>query len=210
MANNEQVAIEIQPPPLDRGLRWSPIPGGETQRLLERKKIRLEAREAIKQESLRILGHCVPPNERGAPHTELILGYVQSGKTLSFTTVAALANDNGYRLIVVVSGTTKELADQSRDRLTEDLGIESSDIPFPKWIHLHNPGPNNLDEVRGALRDWESDLVQPEDRRVVLITILKNYQRVSELTDLLRLLGRDAHVPALIIDDEADQASLNN
>ena len=210
MAENEQVAIEIEPAPPERGLHWSPVPGSETQRLLERKRIRLEAREAIKQESLRILGHCVPPNGREAPHTELVLGYVQSGKTLSFTTVAALANDNGYRLIIVVSGTTKELAEQSRDRLVEDLGIESSDIPFPKWIHLHNPGPGNLDEVRGALRDWESDLLQPEDRRVVLVTILKNYQRVAELTELLRLLGRDADVPALIIDDEADQASLNN
>ncbi len=205
-----QVAIEIENPPAERGLRWSPVPGPETQRLLERKVSSLQAREALKQEAVRILGHCSPPNEEHAPHTELVVGYVQSGKTLSFTTVAALANDNGYRLIVVVSGTTQELANQSQERLARDLGIESPDIPFPKWIHLHNPKPENIDEIRGALRDWQSQLVGPDDRRVVLITILKNWQRIEEVTALLNQLGRDADVPALIIDDEADQASLNN
>ena len=34
----------------------------------------------------------------------LIFGYVQSGKSLSFTCVSALANDNGYKLIIVFTG----------------------------------------------------------------------------------------------------------
>ncbi len=210
MEAGEQVAIEIENPPAADGLRWTPVPGRQTQDLLERKVGSLPAREAIRQEAVRVLGHCAPPNERHDPHTELVVGYVQSGKTLSFTTVAALANDNGYRIIVVVSGTTQELANQSQERLAQDLGIEAADNPFPKWIHLHNPKLENIDEIRGALRDWQSPLVGPEDRRVVLVTILKNWQRIEEVTSLLVQLGRDADVPALIIDDEADQASLNN
>lgn len=210
MANNDHVAIEILAPQLEHGLRWAPTPGKETQRLLEQKVMGPRAREAIRQEAMRVLGHCVPPTERAGTHTELVVGYVQSGKTLSFTTVAALANDNGYRVIIVVSGTAHELANQSRDRLDEDLAIETAEISFPKWVHIHNPGPDNLDEIRAALRDWESPFVPSDDRRVVLLTILKHYQHVQNLAEVLRLLGRDAHVPALIIDDEADQASLNN
>jgi Z1 domain. len=56
----------------------------------------------------------------------LVVGYVQSGKTTNFTAVIAKAIDAGYRLIIVLSGTTDLLRNQTQRRLDMDLvGIEN-------------------------------------------------------------------------------------
>jgi hypothetical protein len=51
----------------------------------------------------------------------LVVGYVQSGKTTNFTAVIAKAIDAGYRLVVVLSGTTNLLRDQTQRRLDMEL-----------------------------------------------------------------------------------------
>lgn len=78
-------------------------------------------------EAHRILGRCVSPTETDAEATGLVVGYVQSGKTLSFTTLTALARDNGYGVVILIAGTIDNLKSQSEDRLKQDLGI--SDEP---------------------------------------------------------------------------------
>ncbi len=51
----------------------------------------------------------------------LVVGYVQSGKTANFTGVAAKAVDAGYRLIVVLTGTTNMLRAQTQRRMDMEL-----------------------------------------------------------------------------------------
>src|SRR5262245_51249691 len=51
----------------------------------------------------------------------LVVGYVQSGKTLSMTAVSALARDNGCRMIILLAGVTNILLDQSAKRFRRDL-----------------------------------------------------------------------------------------
>jgi hypothetical protein len=56
----------------------------------------------------------------------LVVGYVQSGKTTNFTAVIAKAIDSGYRLIIVLSGTTNLLRNQTQRRLDMELvGVEN-------------------------------------------------------------------------------------
>ena len=56
----------------------------------------------------------------------LVVGYVQSGKTTNFTAVIAKAIDAGYRLIIVLSGTTNLLRNQTQRRLDMNLvGVEN-------------------------------------------------------------------------------------
>ena len=57
--------------------------------------------------------------------THLTVGYVQSGKTMSFTTLTALAADNGYRIVIYLAGTKNNLLSQTTKRLTKDLITES-------------------------------------------------------------------------------------
>ncbi|PZS31505.1 MAG: hypothetical protein DLM61_08445 [Pseudonocardiales bacterium] len=51
----------------------------------------------------------------------LVVGYVQSGKTANFTGVVAKAVDAGYRLIIVLTGTTNMLRAQTQRRLDMEL-----------------------------------------------------------------------------------------
>lgn len=56
----------------------------------------------------------------------LVVGYVQSGKTANFTGVLTKAIDAGYRLIIVLTGTTDLLREQTQRRIDKELvGVEN-------------------------------------------------------------------------------------
>ena len=141
--------------------------------------------------------------------TGLVVGYVQSGKTLSFTTVMALAHDNSYQLVIVVAGTSKPLLDQSTQRLRRDLRVDEVEGNL-RWVTYTNPAnnENNRRYIQQALDEWRDPQVPPGETATVLITVMKNHRHMANLTALLGCLNL-AGVPALIVDDEADQASLN-
>jgi hypothetical protein len=191
-------------------LRWVPAEGPETRALLD-SQTRLSAagRGQLLAEAQRVLGQCVPPTNPPESDTGLAIGFVQSGKTLNFTTVTALARDNGYPLIIVIAGTSIHLFDQSTERLIDDLGITTR-RGARRWRQVSNPKVTDVDSVRSVLESWRAGSTVPEARRQsVLITVMKQYQRLDGLIDLLQELELTG-VPALIIDDEADQAGLNN
>ena len=187
---------------------WTPTVGDETRAVLERTGLDGPNRRAVTQTSVRILSHCADPNTNTGSRTGLVVGYVQSGKTLSFTTVAALANDNGFQLIVVIAGMTKDLSRQSHARLLRDLGVEES--PFSRWADFFEPSLDDVGRLRDVLAEAQDPTIPERDRRTVLVTLKKNHDRLRNLVDVLDRLGDALRVPALVIDDEADQASLNN
>jgi hypothetical protein len=139
----------------------------------------------------RTFSECSGPLRGPGRVTGLALGKVQSGKTLSYTVVTALAADNGYKATVVLAGTKKPLLEQTSDRLRRDLGSDNV-------IVLVNPGPAEADVVESVI----------EGGSHALLVVLKHGKRIRELT---RLLGsvRLRKLPILIIDDEGDEASLN-
>lgn len=157
--------------------------------------------ESVLQEAQRVLGRCLPPSEQGPTETGLVVGYVQSGKTMSFETVIALARDNGYGLVIVLAGTKNNLRDQSEDRLRNDLGIDEGG---DHWYHLSNPKGGARAEIETKLNAWRK---RPE-KKSLLITVLKHGGHLEKLAKVLSSVNLQG-VPALIIDDESDQASLN-
>ncbi|GAA1290526.1 hypothetical protein Psi02_15170 [Planotetraspora silvatica] len=62
-----------------------------------------------------------PTREDAYQAKGLVVGYVQSGKTANFTGVLAKAVDVGYRLIIVLTGTTDLLRAQTQRRLDMEL-----------------------------------------------------------------------------------------
>lgn len=206
--HGEQEEIEILPE-AQATARWRPIAGGETMALLDHLGLQGDGRTTVLREAVSILAQAVPPAHVDDDNTGLVVGYVQSGKTMSFTTVTSLAHDNGFRIVVVVTGTSVALTDQSRDRLRRDLQIGVR--AFGPWQHFHNPAVDDLayDRINDVLSEWNDPTVPPEERRTVLITVMKHHGRLNQLLDVLSRVNRDG-VPTLIIDDEADQAGLNN
>lgn len=187
---------------------WVPAIGQETEDLLEHFKGKLDeaGSENLIESTTRILGQCAPTVGPATTATGLVVGYVQSGKTMSFTTVAAMAVDNGYPVVIVITGTSNDLYRQSAQRLEEDLRLHSR--LDRKWQHIQEPRQNEGDRISRILRDWRDPSVPIPDRQILLVTIKKNWSVLRRLITLLRQCDLNG-IPALIIDDEADQASLN-
>ena len=185
---------------------WQPVAGTEVNGLAT---LPAEARQQIIDEATRVLRRCAPPDAPAASQTGLVVGYVQSGKTTSFTTLAALARDNGYRMVIIIAGTTEPLFFQTRDRLIDALRLESRPRNNP-WRHLTQPKLREDSHLmmRETLMQWDSPTATPEERRTILVTVMKHHQHLQNLVDVLRQVNVQ-NVPTLIIDDEGDQAGLN-
>jgi hypothetical protein len=84
-------------------------------------KLDNEERENLLNETTSILSQCINPVETVGSITGITIGYVQSGKTMSFTTLTALAIDNGFRIVIYFAGIKNNLLDQTTTRLKKDL-----------------------------------------------------------------------------------------
>ena len=138
-----------------------------------------EGPDSVLHEAQRILGRCLPPTESGTAETGLVVGYVQSGKTLSFETVIALARDNGYGMVIVLAGTKNNLLEQSEERLKKDFGIDDGD---DHWYHLHNPTSADKSQIDTRLAAWR----RKPTKKAVLITVLKHGGHLEKLATVLR------------------------
>lgn len=190
------------------GIRWQPVVANETTDFLEH-VVPEVSRDNVRDAAASILGRGVSPADGAGQDTGLVVGYVQSGKTMSFETAAALARDNGFQMVIIVAGTSNPLLDQSTGRIRRDLRLDDPDRAR-SWIHFQNPerDDSTVQTLRDAFDDWRDDDTPDEYKMTVLVTVLKHHRRLGNLTELLRAVGMQG-IPVLIIDDEADQASLN-
>lgn len=203
--------IEIQNNSDDRS--WNPFVGDETNELLRSKGFTNsngtlnESGQNILDETYRIMQVCGDPNISQNSETGIVIGYIQSGKTLSFTTLAALARDNNYQVIIIIAGTSTSLFNQSTNRLKRDLRLETR---FDrKWTLIPNPSEiEHQETIQTALAQWADPNFPDERCRTVIITVMKWKDHLFNLAEILRELSLN-RVPTLIIDDEGDQASLN-
>lgn len=189
---------------LPPGSLWVPLQGAEIQGLLEHLSLDHDSKDRLATEAATILGKCIPPQVGSESTTGLVLGYVQSGKTLSFTAVAALARDNEFPMVIVITGIATHLLGQSRGRLETDLRLQTN----RKWRLFLNPRPEQRQTVADVLADWTDRGLPDHRRQSVLITVLKNPTHLRNLVSLLSQLEL-SRTPVLVIDDEADQAGLN-
>ena len=213
MTNQDPIEVVQEfPPELPLGWQWRPqlVEDGEAQRLIQRyadRGLPESARDEVIGSALDILARCVAPSGEDSQETGLVVGYVQSGKTLSFTTVAALACDNRFPLVIVLSGTKKNLNAQTVKRLRRDLDLER---PAGRWVlfEAQTRNPDLPQQLNHLLEQWDRPELPGFPRKTAIITVLKNRQRVAGLVEALRLLDLRGR-PCLIIDDEADQYGLN-
>ncbi|MEU7475451.1 Z1 domain-containing protein [Lentzea sp. NPDC042327] len=193
--------------------RWNPrIDGSNFARFLEASGLPDDAKEQLRSFTPRVLGQCSPPQEDGRS-TGLVIGKVQSGKTNSFLALSALASDNGYRLIILLSGTKNILKSQTYRQVVSKLSRGDR-----SWkVFNFEPGANDLD-FDATLQTALSPVVP----RTLVVTILKRTRAgagssaeegIHRLVALLKNSTQAEELrrqPVLIIDDEADEASLDN
>lgn len=153
----------------------------------------------LDRSSTRVMSLLNHPKERAFAARGLVVGYVQSGKTTNFTSVMAKAADRGYKLFIVLAGIHNGLRRQTQARLVQQL-VE--------------PNPSLWSQMTGLDADFTpqanpASYFGRNNRTRVLCVVKKNATVLRKLDRWLAEASeylRDC--PALIIDDEADQASV--
>lgn len=140
--------------------------------------------------------------QESGPIKGLVIGNVQSGKTANMAGLMAMAADNGFNMFIVLSGTIENLRKQTQERLYSDLhrpgGLD--------WVQLGHLSKNPAMSSE-RLSSLELGL---KDRHRYLKVCLKNKKRLNDLLDWLHSdIQKTAQLKILLIDDEADQASID-
>ena len=201
---SEEISIETSKIPVENNICLISSKLVTNNLFAKQKKMLPEELTTLEKESIKILCDCVPANFNeaiGKNNTILAFGFVQSGKTMSFETVTALARDNEYKLVVVIAGRTTILLNQTTKRLKDDLEIKAANGNFKIF---KNPGINEEQQISNAI-------INPQ-KPTIIITVLKHQKYLNDLATLFsrqKLKTNYSNRGVIIIDDESDQASLN-
>lgn len=182
----------------------------------------------------RVLGRLENPNRAGAwRRYGLVVGQVQSGKTGNYIGLACKAADAGYKLIVVLAGIDNSLRSQTQLRIDE--GLLGFDTQYQQRYD-QDQFKIGAGALRGAPRLRIASLTTSAEKgdfgRAVakntnipigdhpIVLVIKKHRRILDYVrkwvvevegqptaDGKKKIVRD--VPILIIDDEADNASVN-
>lgn len=157
----------------------------------------------------------------------LAFGYVQSGKTAHYLGVINKAVDAGYKIIIVLAGIHNNLRSQTQIRLEEEvLGYDVSGLSSDEdnvfgvgkvYSVSHHLQALTSREENGDFNKIKAGtamnppLVVVTKKNVSVLNRLIKYMREIPISipDENGIKRIPASFPALIIDDEADQASLN-
>lgn len=193
--------------------RWNPRTDGVNFRaFLEGCGLPDSGVEGLENFTPRLLGQTPPVDALGRT-TALVIGKVQSGKTNSFLALTALAKDHGYRLVVVLSGTKNILKQQTYGEVRKKLSTSGSG-----WKFLDVDPETRPDAIGTKIQR----ALAPRNDRGLVITVLKNTRpggngttasgmdRFNEILETVTTPEQRERYPVLIIDDEADEASLDN
>lgn len=178
----------------------------------------------------KILDKCVNPKTRGSwDRRGMVVGNVQSGKTANYTGLINKATDAGYKLIVVIAGTHNTLRAQTQFRIDNGyIGRNSSDFIIRQKNVKVGVGNYKVDteiysytssDNKGDFnRSIASKINVPiGGKSPTVLVIKKNKSILENLILWLNQFAVDVNgerklmdVPLLVIDDEADSASVNS
>ncbi len=170
-----------------------------------------ETIKSIDDATTKIISYTNNPNEDHFNLKGLVVGYVQSGKTGNYLGVISKAADVGYKLFIILTSCNNKLRRQTQARVGQDL----CDLNKSNWHRLttkendfraSEPDPNSklakgFDKYGRKIRD--------DDRTICVVK--KNINRLGNLIRWLKQADPEKLklTPVLLIDDEADQASIN-
>ena len=157
----------------------------------------------------------------------LVVGDVQSGKTASYAALICKAADAGYRMVILLAGTLENVRRQTQERLDAAfVGLDSRDfLARGKLKHKTHIGVGHIDARRDGIvftsrdKDFRAAIASALSislnsvREPVLVVAKKHKGVLENLAAWLRTRNADREgridVPLLLIDDEADNASIN-
>lgn len=169
-----------------------------------------------------------PKNTNPWSRRGMVVGHVQSGKTQNYTGLICKAADAGYRLIVVIAGIHNNLRNQTQARIDEGLiGRDTGRLAHANKAQRQKIiGVGQFDQrefpvsLTNTLRDFNKATATTNTSQIgqynvpVVLVIKKNSSTLKNLLEWLK--EHSVHQgtqmvsqPMLLIDDEADNASIN-
>ena len=164
----------------------------------------------------KILDHLEDPTKDGAwSRRGLVVGHVQSGKTANYTGLVAKAADSGYKVIIVLAGLLNSLRDQTQERIDSDfMGWCTR---RKSWIGASRFGAERRPVcLTTAIEDFNHKTANTQLQlralnEPIVLVLKKNKHSLERLHQWLS--DQNEHdlrdFPMLMIDDEADHASVN-
>lgn len=158
----------------------------------------------------------------------MVVGHVQSGKTANYTGLICKVADAGYRLIVVIAGIHNNLRNQTQARIDEGfIGRDTGRLAHANKAQRQKIiGVGTFDQrefpvsLTNTLRDFNKATATTNTSQIgqynvpVVLVIKKNSSTLKNLLEWLK--EHSVHQgtqmvsqPMLLIDDEADNASIN-
>lgn len=157
----------------------------------------------------------------------LVLGDVQSGKTANYTAICNKAADTGYRVIIILAGTMENLRQQTQERLDAEFSGRMSQYLLDPKQEIENVPvgvgkygqEKQIATFTSVTKDFDKNILRAlklslhNVNTTVLFVIKKNKSILNNLIKWLKSNNLDArgaiNLPMLLIDDEADNASVN-
>lgn len=149
----------------------------------------------------------------------LVVGYVQSGKTGHFSGLMARAADDGITFVIVLSGILNDLRNQTQVRLMKDLIGDHHNL-LTHVSTISTDGRKNWEilttlenDVKAVTREEIPIRMNNalEENRILVAVVKKNVTVLEHLLNGIKAAGPDLcdKHRVLIIDDEADHATVN-
>lgn len=184
--------------------------------------------EAMNQKTNRVIELCGDPlSDQPFDRRGMVMGDVQAGKTGNYTALVSKAADVGYRVIIIIAGIHENLRSQTQKRIDEGLIGRNSDLSrLEDFENAGRVGVGKLDPSRepSALTTRKADFRKTQaDQRIPLAnlqsepivfvikknaSVLKNFITWLKAVNVSRA-GGTIDLPMMLIDDEADNASIN-
>ena len=183
--------------------------------------------DSINDTTDEILKRIESPTRKGSwDRRGMVVGNVQSGKTSNYIALISKAVDAGYKIVIVLAGLNNDLRSQTQKRI--DKGFigrdtrkkESYDQTSSKIGAGLLPGFSDLPVIAVTSADTNGDFKKNVHKSVTItpggdpiIAVVK--KNVTPLNNLLNWFtasnnaGKIANIPLLLIDDEADNASVD-
>ena len=174
-------------------------------------------------EIMDLLGN--PASPEGFSRRGLCIGDVQSGKTSTYIGLINKAADAHYRVIILLTGTIEKLRRQTQQRIDEGfIGLDSYAFTLEKDSVQVGVGVIDPHTSGWAVTSTTSDFNAATAKKIVgqlssisspvIFVLKKNKSVLEKLEHWLRFYNankttKKIDLPLLLIDDEADNASVN-
>ncbi len=185
--------------------------------------------DKVSDEIVDLLGDPTRGEDGSEQRRGLIIGDVQSGKTINYSGIICKAVDAGFRTVILLTGTTNDLRQQTQVRIDEAfVGVDSklmneeANKLTPIGVGKFNPDPalrpiafttTAKDFNKNTAKQLSMTLSQGMGERPMLFVIKKNTSVLKSLLEWIQKHNQNEsskiNNSVLMIDDEADYASVN-